>query len=79
MQVNSVISNVTDALIDDVRSWQNCPLDSVYPIIFLDCLVVKVHQEKHVINKAIYLALGITTECRKDLLGLWIPENKGAK
>ena len=76
---HSVISNVTDAVIDEVTAWQNRPLDSTYPIVFLDCIVVKVHQDKRVINKAIYLALGITEEGPKDLLGLWISENEGSK
>lgn len=76
---HSVISNVTDAVIDEVHAWQNRPLDSVYPVVFLDCLVVKVHQDKRVINKAIFLALGITEDGHKDLLGLWIAENEGSK
>ncbi len=76
---HSVIANVTDAVIDEVTAWQNRPLDSTYPIVFLDCIVVKVHQDKRVINKAIYLALGITEEGQKDLLGLWISENEGSK
>jgi len=76
---HSVIANVTDAVIDEVTAWQNRPLDAVYPIVFLDCLVVKVRQDKRVINKSIYLALGITENGHKDLLGLWIAENEGAK
>ena len=76
---HSVIANVTDAVIDEVTAWQSRPLDAMYPIIFLDCLVVKVHQDKRVINKAIYLALGITKDGYKELLGLWIAENEGAK
>ena len=76
---HSVIANVTDAVIDEVTAWQSRPLEATYPIIFLDCIVVKVHHEKRVINKAIYLALGLTEEGQKDLLGLWISENEGAK
>lgn len=76
---HSVIANVTDAVIDEVVAWQNRPLDSCYPIVFLDCIVVKVHQDKRVIKKAIYLALGVNCDGRKDLLGLWISENEGAK
>jgi putative transposase len=76
---HSVVANVTDAVIDEVVAWQNRPLDSTYPIVFLDCIVVKVHQDKRVINKAIYLALGINCDGQKDLLGLWISENEGAK
>ena len=76
---HSVISNVTEAVIDEVHAWQERPLNSVYPIVFLDCIVVKVHHEKRVINKAIYLALGITEDGHKDLLGLWISQNEGSK
>ena len=76
---HTVIANVTDAVIDDVTSWQNRPLDSTYPIVFLDCIVVKVHQDNRVINKSIYLALGINTDGKKDLLGLWISQNEGSK
>lgn len=76
---HSVIANVTDAVIDEVKAWQDRPLNSTYPIIFLDCIVVKVHQDKRVIKKAIYLALGITEDGQKDLLGLWISENEGSK
>lgn len=76
---HSVIANVTDAVIDEVTAWQSRPLESTYPIVFLDCIVVKVRQENRVINKAIYLALGVTCDGHKDLLGLWISEKEGAK
>jgi len=76
---HSVIANVTDAVIDDVTAWQNRPLNSTYPIVFLDCIVVKVHHDKRVVKKAIYLALGIAEDGKKDLLGLWISENEGSK
>jgi putative transposase len=76
---HSVIANVTDAVTDEVIEWQNRPLDAIYPIVFLDCIVVKVHQDKRVIKKAIYLALGLTENGHKDLLGLWISENEGSK
>jgi transposase-like protein len=76
---HTVISNVTNAVIDEVNAWQGRPLDSTYPIVFLDAIVVKVHQDKRVVNKAVYLALGVTEDGRKDLLGLWISENEGAK
>ena len=55
------------------------PLDPVYPIVCLDCIVVKVRQNKQVINKSIYLALGINMEGQKELLGMWLSENEGAK
>ncbi|MDP8175227.1 IS256 family transposase [Phocoenobacter skyensis] len=75
----ALVSRVTDALLDDVIEWQSRPLDDVYPIVYLDCIVVKVRQDKRVINKAIYLALGINMQGQKELLGLWISENEGAK
>jgi putative transposase len=75
----SLISKVTDAVIEQVVEWQSRPLDSIYPIIYLDCIVVKIRQDKRVINKSIYLALGVNMEGRKELLGMWLSENEGAK
>lgn len=75
----TLISNVTEAIIQDVIEWQNRPLEPVYPIVYLDCIVVKVRQDKRVINKSIYLALAIDLQGQKELLGLWISENEGAK
>lgn len=75
----TLISNVTEAVIQDVIEWQNRPLEPVYPIVYLDCIVVKVRQDKRVINKSIYLALAIDLQGQKELLGLWISENEGAK
>ena len=75
----TLISNVTNAVIDQVVEWQSRPLDAVYPIVYLDCIVLKIRQDKQVINKAIYLALGVNLEGHKELLGLWISENEGAK
>ena len=75
----TLISKVTEAVIDEVIEWQSRPLDAVYPIVYLDCIVVKVRQDKQVINKSIFLALGVNLEGHKDLLGLWIAENEGAK
>ena len=74
-----LISRVTDAVIDRVDEWQNRPLDAVYPILYLDCIVVKVRQDKRVINKSIYLALGVNMDGHKELLGMWLSENEGAK
>ena len=74
-----LISKVTDAVIEHVVEWQSRPLDAVYPIVYLDCIVVKIRQDKRVINKAIYLALGVNLEGHKELLGMWISENEGAK
>lgn len=74
-----LISKVTDAVIEEVVQWQNRPLDPIYPIVYLDGIVVKVRHNKQVINKAIHLALGITLDGQKELLGMWIAENEGAK
>jgi len=74
-----LISKVTDAVIEQVVEWQSRPLDAIYPIVYLDCIVVKVRQDKRVINKAIYLALGINMEGQKELLGMWLSEAEGAK
>jgi putative transposase len=73
------ISNITEAVMDEVRQWQNRPLDQVYPIVYVDCLVVKVRENQRVINKAIYLALGVDMDGQKELLGMWIAQNEGAK
>jgi len=75
----ALVSRVTDAVIDQVVEWQARPLDPVYPIVYLDCIVLKIRQDKQVINKAIYLALGVDLEGHKELLGMWISENEGAK
>ena len=75
----TLISKVTDAVLEQVVEWQSRPLDAVYPIVYLDCIVVKIRQDKQVINKAIYLALGVNMEGHKELLGLWLSENEGAK
>ena len=75
----SLISKVTDAVIEQVIEWQSRPLDAVYPIVYLDCIVVKIRQDKQVINKAVYLALGVNMDGHKELLGLWLSENEGAK
>lgn len=75
----SLISSVTDAVLDDVRAWQSRPLDPVYPIVYFDCIVVKSREDGRVSNKAVYLALAITMEGQKELPGLWISQNEGAK
>jgi putative transposase len=74
-----LISKVTDAVIEQVVEWQSRPLDAIYPIVYLDCIVVKIRQDKRVINKAVYLALGINMEGQKELLGMWLSETEGAK
>ena len=76
---HDLISSVTDAVLDKAKEWQNRPLDDVYPFVYLDALVVKVQENKRVIKKAVHLALGVNKEGHKELLGLWITENEGAK
>ena len=75
----TLISKVTDRVLETVVEWQNRPIDPVYPIVYLDCIVLKIRQNKSVINKSMYLALGINMEGQKELLGLWLAENEGAK
>ena len=75
----SLISNVTASVLDEMKAWQSRPLDPLYPIVYLDCLVVKTREDKRIIRKSIYLALGVNTEGQKELLGMWISENEGAK
>jgi transposase-like protein len=75
----TLISNVTNAVMEEVRAWQSRPLSAVYPILYFDALFVKSRQEGPVKNKAVYLALGINLEGEKELLGLWIAETEGSK
>ena len=75
----SLISKITDSVAEEVKAWQSRALETLYPIVFFDCLVVKVRHEKRIVNKAVYVALGIDLSGRKDILGLWISENEGAK
>lgn len=75
----TLISNVTNEVIDEVKAWQSRPLDRLYPIVYLDALIIKIQQDKRVLNKAFYLALGVNSEGQKELLGIWISQNEGAK
>lgn len=75
----SLISTVTDAVMSEVKTWQSRPLERVYPILYLDCIVVKVREDKRIINKSVYLALAVNTDGQKELLGMWISRNEGAK
>jgi putative transposase len=75
----TLISNVTDAVIDEVKAWQSRPLDLIYPILYLDCIHVKVRDSGAVKAKAVYLAIGINMEGQKEVLGLWIAQTEGAK
>ena len=74
-----LISRVTDAVMDDVREWQQRPLDDVYPVVFLDALVLKIREGGSVQRRACYLALGVTVEGERDVLGMWFQESEGAK
>lgn len=76
---HTVISQVTDAILEDVRAWQQRPLDAVYPLIWLDGIVCKSHQGKQVLNKSVHVVLGVNLRGEKEVLGLWIAENEGAK
>jgi putative transposase len=75
----TLISNVTDAVIEEVKAWQSRPLDSVYPIVYLDALVVKMRDQGRVENRAVYVAIGISLNGAKEVLGLWTSANEGAK
>ncbi len=75
----TLISAVTDAVIDDMKSWQSRALDSLYPIVYFDCLFVKSRQEGTVAARAVYLALAVNTSGEKELLGLWMAKTEGAK
>ena len=74
-----LISRVTDAVMDDARAWATRPLDDVYPVVFLDALVLKIRDGGSVQRKACYLALGVTMEGDRDVLGMWFQETEGAK
>jgi putative transposase len=74
-----LISRVTDAVMDDVRAWAQRPLEDVYPVIFLDALVLKIREGGSVQRRACYLALGVTVEGERDVLGMWFQESEGAK
>lgn len=75
----SLVSEVTDAVVEEVKIWQNRPLERLYPVIFLDALIVKMRHEGRVENRAVYVAIGIDLEGQKDVLGLWTSANEGAK
>ena len=74
-----LISTVTDAVASEVAEWQSRPLEPLYPVMFFDAIRVKIRDQGTVCNKAVYLALGITPDGRKHILGLWIEANEGAK
>jgi putative transposase len=75
----SLISTVTEEVIDEVRAWQNRELEEIYPIVYLDALHFKVRDSGHVRNKAVYLAVGVNMDGLKEVLGIWIAQTEGAK
>ena len=74
-----LVSRVTDAVVDELKQWQQRPLDAVYPIVYLDALVVKVRDQGIVQNKAAHIAIGVTIDGTKEVLGIWMEGNEGAK
>ncbi len=75
----TLISNVTEAVMDEVRKFQSRPLEPIYPIVYVDCLVVNVRENQRVLNKALYLVLAVDLNGQKDLLGMWLAQTEGAK
>jgi putative transposase len=75
----TLISNVTEAVMEDVVAWQNRPLEALYPILYMDALQVKIRDGAHVVNKAVHVAIGVTLAGNKDVLGLWLGQTEGAK
>lgn len=74
-----LISRVTSAVLEEVKAWQNRALEACYPVVIFDALRVKIRDEGFVRNKAIYLALAIAADGRRDILGIWVEQNEGAK
>ena len=75
----TLISNVTEAIVEEVKAWQSRPLEEMYPIVYLDAMMVKMRDNGHVQNKAIYVVLGVDREGQKEVLGLWVAQQEGAK
>lgn len=76
---STMVSNITDQILPEIREWQNRPLDDVYPIVFIDAVHFSVRQDNQVVKKAAYIVLGVDKEGTKDILGIWIGENESAK
>ena len=74
-----LISSVTEKVMEDIKVWQTRPLARLYPIVYLDAVRIKVRDNGHIVNKAVYLALGVGLDGQKDVLGMWIAETEGAK
>ena len=75
----TMISNITDQIIPEIKEWQERPLDDVYPFVFIDAVHFSVREDNHIVKKAAYIVLGVTTEGFKEVLGIWIGENESAK
>jgi len=75
----ALVSNVTEAVMEEVRLWQNRALEAVYPILYMDALTVKIRDNGHIQNKAIHVAIGVNMDGTKEVLGLWVAQNEGAK
>lgn len=75
----TLISNVTEAVVEEVKAWQSRPLEPLYPILYMDALMVKIRDNGHIANKAIHVAIGVNMEGTKEVLGLWVTDNEGAK
>src|SRR6202021_1214206 len=73
----TLISNVTEAIVEEVKTWQSRPLEELYPIVYLDAMMVKMRNNGHVQNQAVYVVLGVDREGQKDVLGLWVAEREG--
>lgn len=75
----TMVSNITDKIIPEIKEWQNRPLDSVYPIVFIDAVHFSVREESRVVKKAAYIVLGINKDGYKDIMGVWVGENESSK
>jgi putative transposase len=76
---HELIASVTDAVLDEAKAWQHRALDKIYPILYLDAMVIKVRDGKQIINKSLYMAMGVNMDGHKDILGLWLAGSEGAK
>lgn len=74
-----LISRVTEEVVDELRAWQHCPLEAVYPVVYIDALVVKIRHKGVVQNRAVHIAVGIRLDGHKEVLGMWIAAAEGAK
>ena len=74
-----MVSKITERILPEIKEWQNRPLESIYPFIFMDAIHYKVREDNRIINRAAYVVLGINIEGNKDILGIWIGENESSK